>query len=247
MQPLSAFELLRLWEWGQGQTPLRRGLGLLAAACPDEELATLAQLPIGERDARLLTLREWSFGRDLTALVDCPRCHEPLELSFRTDEIRTAPAMTDQLVLENAGYRVWFRLPNTLDVEAALTAGQEGHAVLLQRCVLGTQRLDGEPVPVPEAPVDALPAAAAAAIMAAIEAADPQAKLTFAVTCFSCGYPWQALFDIVSFFWNEINVWAMRMLAEVHALASAYHWREADILALSPWRRQAYLQLLGAA
>ena len=34
-------------------------------------------------------------------------------------------------------------------------------------------------------------------------------------------------------------------IVEVHALASAYHWHERDILALSPVRRQAYLELLG--
>jgi hypothetical protein len=33
------------------------------------------------------------------------------------------------------------------------------------------------------------------------------------------------------------------MLREVDTLAAAYHWAEADILALSPRRRQAYLEL----
>ena len=28
----------------------------------------------------------------------------------------------------------------------------------------------------------------------------------------------------------------------VHALASAYGWTEADVLAVGPWRRQVYLQ-----
>ncbi|HSB10234.1 MAG TPA: phage baseplate protein, partial [Blastocatellia bacterium] len=30
----------------------------------------------------------------------------------------------------------------------------------------------------------------------------------------------------------------------VHTLASAYGWRESDILNLSPWRRQLYLTLV---
>jgi hypothetical protein len=33
------------------------------------------------------------------------------------------------------------------------------------------------------------------------------------------------------------------MLYDVHALASAYGWREADVLAMSPMRRQVYLEL----
>src|SRR5206468_730296 len=39
---------------------------------------------------------------------------------------------------------------------------------------------------------------------------------------------------------------AGRLLREVDALARAYGWREPDILALTPWRRDAYLQLVNA-
>ena len=35
-------------------------------------------------------------------------------------------------------------------------------------------------------------------------------------------------------------------LAEVHALAAAYGWTEAEVLALSAARRRAYLELVGA-
>ena len=38
---------------------------------------------------------------------------------------------------------------------------------------------------------------------------------------------------------------ATRLLGEVHTLARAYHWREAEILAMSSRRRQAYLELAG--
>jgi hypothetical protein len=34
------------------------------------------------------------------------------------------------------------------------------------------------------------------------------------------------------------------MLRDVHALATAYGWREADIVAMSPWRRQVYLDMV---
>ena len=75
--------------------------------------------------------------------------------------------------------------------------------------------------------------------------ADPQADVTFSITCPACGHAWQAIFDIVSFFWREVNAWSYRLLYEVHLLASAYGWREADILAMSPWRRQCYLEMTG--
>jgi hypothetical protein len=74
--------------------------------------------------------------------------------------------------------------------------------------------------------------------------ADPQADVHTGLTCPECGHHWEAVFDIVSFFWEEIENWIRRTLREVHLLASAYNWRESDILALSPWRRQYYLQMV---
>jgi len=46
------------------------------------------------------------------------------------------------------------------------------------------------------------------------------------------------------FFWAELAAEAKRLLREVDALARAYGWREADILALSSQRRHAYLELV---
>ena len=74
--------------------------------------------------------------------------------------------------------------------------------------------------------------------------ADPQADIQLALSCPACGHQWLSTFDIVSFFWSEINAWAYRILREVHILASAYGWREADILAMSPYRRQLYLEMV---
>jgi hypothetical protein len=73
-----------------------------------------------------------------------------------------------------------------------------------------------------------------------------QAEIRIALTCPDCGYRWNELFDIVSFFWTEIDAWARRLLREVHVLASAYGWNEHDILSLSPVRRQIYLALAEA-
>jgi hypothetical protein len=74
---------------------------------------------------------------------------------------------------------------------------------------------------------------------------DPQGDVQLALNCPLCSHHWDAPLDIVSFVWGEIHAWAVRLLHDVHALALAYSWRESDILAMSPWRRQAYLELIG--
>jgi hypothetical protein len=70
---------------------------------------------------------------------------------------------------------------------------------------------------------------------------DPRAEALLALRCPVCGHTWQTIFDIVTFLWHEISTSAKRLLMEVHALASAYKWSEADILSISPARRQFYL------
>ena len=74
--------------------------------------------------------------------------------------------------------------------------------------------------------------------------ASPGAMPGQILNCPTCGNQWQLFFDIAAFLWLKIEMQARRLLREVHTLARAYGWREADILALSPWRRQAYLEMI---
>jgi hypothetical protein len=89
-----------------------------------------------------------------------------------------------------------------------------------------------------------LPGEIAAQIAEQIERADPGADISLNLICPACDHRWQITFDIVTFFWAEINHLAKRLLREVHTLARAYGWREADILAMSAARRQAYLEMV---
>jgi len=64
------------------------------------------------------------------------------------------------------------------------------------------------------------------------------------LSCPVCRQNWRLSFDIGAFLWAEINSLAKRLLREVHTLARAYGWREADILSMSATRRQAYIELV---
>ena len=250
MRALSATELLDAWEQGVGQTPARRAMALLAPACPERSPDALARLSIGQRDARLLALREWTFGSRLLSLATCPGCGERLDLALDTADIQPSPLPRDEaggesqseaLSLAVDGYEVQFRLPDGLDLEAI--AGHDDAAVarqaLLQRCLLGACH-EGD-----EVAAGRLPASVEESVVEAMARADPQADVVLDLSCPACDHRWQAVFDIASFFWTELDAWARRTLREVHLLASAYGWREAEILALSPWRRQAYLEMVG--
>src|SRR5215470_18559822 len=116
MRSLSASELLTVWESSLAATPFERALALLSAGSPEVSPATLARLSIGRRDDRLLQLREWAFGEDLSILVSCPSCRQTLELVMPVQTLRAvdqAPEQEGSITVE--GYEVQFRAPNTQD------------------------------------------------------------------------------------------------------------------------------------
>jgi hypothetical protein len=242
MHALSARELLEIWERAAELSPPARALSLLAGACPEISVEDLGRLSVGRRDALLLTLRELTFGPQLASVTACPSCGERLETSFRTEDIRATPEEEPAETLEASvdGWAVRFRLPDSFDLVAIANAVAEpevGRNLLLERCVLSAERA-GE-----SAAATKLPEGVVSAVAEWMERADPQAEVQLALTCPVCGHHWNALFDILSFFWREVVTVAERLLSEVHLLASAYHWREMDILALSPRRRQVYLRM----
>lgn len=245
MRPLAAQELLDAWERGLGEPPVQRALTLLAAACPECVPDALARESVGRRDGRLLTLREWTFGSRLVSLAACPACGEALETSFDVGDIRAEDGPEESLSLRVSSLELTFRLPNSLDV-AALASGAAGEDLggarrrLLGRCLLAARGAEGN-----EVSLERLPETALQAVADRMAEADPQGDVELALSCPACGHGWPAAFDIASFFWTEVDAWARVLLHEIHALASAYGWREADILALSPWRRRSYLELIG--
>ena len=60
-----------------------------------------------------------------------------------------------------------------------------------------------------------------------------------------CGSEWVDELDIRTVVWSDLTEWVGRTLTEVHQLAQAYGWSEAEILAMSGWRRRWYLEALG--
>jgi hypothetical protein len=249
MRALSASEQLRVWERGRGQTSARRCLILLAAASPELSPDELAQLSVGQRDTRLLTLREWMFGARIESVIACPECAERLELMFDVADIRarseaenSPPGATYLLQLD--GCEVRFRPPNSSDLEAIVKCRTADAArdQLLARCALEI-KLGGAK----KRSVNQLPPKLADALVKRMAQVDPQANVQLSLVCPACQNAWSAIFDIASFLWSEIESWAQRVLREIHVIARAYGWSEADILEMSAERRSYYLEMIGTA
>jgi hypothetical protein len=236
----SAAAMLGAWEHGVGKGAVQRGLILLALADPGADPHALTALNIGERDRRLLTLRETCFGPRMTALLSCPICREELEVELTTTVLRAAPpALAADLTIRSDAFELRLRFPDSEDLHACAGMAAPDAARLLQRAAILSATLAGESID-----ADLLPPRLVSAAGERLRELDPLADLRFDFTCASCGHRWQTLFDIVPFLWQELDAWAGRTLREVHLLASAYGWSEQAILSLTSARRQHYLRIL---
>jgi hypothetical protein len=241
MRRLSNRQLLDIWERECGQPAPLRALGFVAAAL-DCTLDEVMALPLGRRDYFLSSLQERLFGPELESVATCPQCQTELETRVTASEIWQEQSSVKEWTLEVAGYRIALRAPDTaavLDMSQCDSVA-EARQLLLDSCVSATTEA-GEGIP-----ARVLPQPVVNAIDEALEAGDPQANIQLAISCQECGHSWREVLDIQSFLWSEIHAWAQRLLREVHAIAVAYGWSEAEILLLSEWRRQFYLGMIGA-
>lgn len=237
---LSGNAMVTAWETGRQQHPLDRALTLLASAHPERPREELLALTIGQRDALLYELRERLFGARLRARVTCPECREAVELELDTGALRAAtpPPGARAFELDAGGFRLRFRLPDTRDLKAVL--GDEGAPRrLAERCVLEARAGD-ETRPPAELPPEVI-----ARLGQAMAEIDPQAEVLLELRCACCGCAWTAMLDIGAFLFAELGAACRRLLEEVHALALAYKWSEAEILALPTHRRRSYLAMVG--
>lgn len=245
MGSLSNGDIIKVWETGQDQHLLDRALTILLARYPEMTRDQLASLTIGQRDGCLLELREKTFGSNIRGFAVCPQCSDELEFTLSTEDIQMSPEplfiggeRSFELVAENV--KLNFRLPNSKDF--ATVAGSEdlqsAQNLIIQRCMIETAA-DGKPIMVEKLSPEVIERLAEC-----MSECDPQADVLLNLKCPACRHKWQKVFDIVTFFWEEISMHAKSLLQEVHSLASVYGWREENILSMSSARRQYYLYMV---
>jgi hypothetical protein len=235
MRTFSTSDILEIWEKGRRLHPLDQGLLALSIALPYPS-GEVANWPLGRRNQALFDLHCQTFGSRLQGWTSCTNCGENVEFDLNANELMPAQekdyAMPETLTL--GGER--FRLPTSRDLASVTTDSDARPAAirLLERCRVSQVG----PLALSDAMLDE--------VEEKLAATDPMADIRLALLCPACGHKWDATLDISQFVWAQIESRAHRLLWEVHHLARAYGWTEAETLSLPAGRRATYLEMVQA-
>ena len=238
VQALSASAMLELWEQGAGRDPLDQALLFLRHACPTQSFDALCEWTIGQRDACVLELRQQTLGDRIEAYAECPACRNGLEFELSCTALLASASDSDAIwtTVEQDGRSWELRGPNSRDLALAIAEAdpKQAREILLSRCVRG--EAGGAEAMMRNEDESAL-------LAGRLSDLDPLAEVLVDLRCELCGERWQALFDIVTFFWNELHARSRRLLQEIDLLARTYGWTEGEVLRMSEQRRGLYVEM----
>lgn len=235
-------QLLSVWEVGYQRSRMDQAFLLVSSMLPELNQEEVHSMTIGKRDGLLMRLRRRLFGNRCESLTCCPQCDDQLEINFLvSDLIRSEPdTISSSFEFQANSLSINYRLLTGQDAfECTLNSHESTNTpdTLLQKCILSIHR-DGK-----EVGTDSLTTDEKELIANEVAKQDPLSNIQFELECTQCQSSWVSPFDIVSFLWNEITQYCQRLLCEIHTLAKFYSWNEGEILSLSRWRRQIYLNM----
>jgi hypothetical protein len=224
----------RLWS----PPPVSDGEPATTAADLPEAPAACQRLPAVCTGTIALQLRRDWLGDLVRTDAACAarRCGKQVDVAFSIGDyldhhrprafrgVTYEPGGTGWLVL--SGTEVRFRIPTIGDLVAAL-ATADPEETLAQRCVRPDQ----------------VPAALAHRIDRALAALAPSLASDVTGSCPECGQQVSLRFDPVSYALAELRDAAAGVYEQVWLLASAFGWRETEILRLPRRRRAIYTEL----
>lgn len=211
-----------------------------------------AELSVVDRDLLIVYLRMLTFGKELWGITTCAHKECGAKLDFTFDLSSLERPRDSEGFLKSTSIpcgdkciKFSFREPNGMDQAAiaglAVTMPYNAWLDLLERCIVEWEGADSTSTEI----LSSLPQEILLAIDHTIVEGMCSMDWDIEFTCAECGRDFVSTLDIQSFFWQEVRFSSGQFWEEIHTLALSYHWSEADILALSRWKRKMYLGLIG--
>jgi hypothetical protein len=224
----------------RGGPPHERAVAALTALT-DLSADQALHWPLSVCDAHLLELYRSRYGRELRAVSACPECGELLELGFAVDDLLAALSTPDrsELMLDVDGYELELRLPTVADLGRAQRAAdlERAQQTIAAGCVCACVH-QGAAVSAADLP---------APVLERVEQQLGRFDLGadgIELSCPACAARWSATLDVATLVLAELDAEGQRLLADIHILARAYGWSEAEIVDLPPGRRRKYVEMV---
>ena len=200
---------------------------------------------VAERLQGLLAVAQATDGAHIAALATCSNraCAGKIELELGVAGFAIEPVA--RVTCDTAdGHRLVCRLPTGADLVAWVREG-EGDAQWLARRLLvevdGVAQDHALTEGDDDGMGDGMPESWLSSITDALQDADPLTALSLDVACPFCARSLAVEVDLEALLLAAFARRQRTVLEEVHRLASAYHWNEAEIVAMPAWRRRRYL------
>jgi len=234
-------DLLLLWESALDRPLIEKGLLALTFSYPEYGPEQIAAFSIGDRDARLLQVRENLFGPWLSNTASCPQCKQKVEWEMSVEALKVQPinetGETKIIDMSYENYTFRLRLPNSADL-MQITNNRDIETQtreLIKKCLVHAD-LPYEQIENSEELINA--------ISLLLSENDPQADIDMNLQCPECTHSWSAVFDITQYLWMEIHERVLRLIQDIYVLANRFGWSENDILSMSRRRRSLYLNMI---
>jgi hypothetical protein len=210
-------------------TPPALGLAFLSRLAPCD----VASLTVTDFEILLLQLRAARLGPRMHLAFACPHCREIAEIVFSVSDyiadIRPKPVPGVMADAERPGWfslgGATFRLPTARYLAAVADRAEPGRE-LAALCLDETARQPRH----------------RARVERAMACMAPEVSRSVAGTCPACGAAVRAGFAVARVVMAEQKRAAAAVHDEVDLIARAYHWPQAEILALPRARRHAYAE-----
>ena len=208
--------------------------------------ACLGGLP--DRQAAESVVWDWTLAERLQGLIGiviaggtttppwhtrCDRCAIAIEIDVQPTAFVEPPRRGGVACRSPGGHAVTARLPRGSDARAWYAKAADARAI----ATMLVDDVDGE------APASGwlVPPAWLDPLAEALAEADPLTALRMHARCPGCGHLNIIDFDLEGWLLGVLADEQQHLIDDVHRLARSYHWSEAAICALPPWRRRAYL------
>jgi len=245
---LSNQQILGIWENAQHLHPLDRSLYLIQRVDNHNSWQDLKTLSIGARNHFLLAIRLATFGHELMAAAQCPKCQEELDIIAEPEELgygKPLPPFNAIYQLQFNEMDIQFKPLTSVDLASIchLHDTEPASRQLLTQSIQSITDSSTQQT-ISEEAYNEHYDVICETLADAIATVDPVMLNEADVSCPKCQYDWNVCFDLGDFLWQEICHRAKSLLVEVQQLARHYGWSEDEILTMSDIRRHGYIEVI---